>query len=372
MKIVYFIDHLRPDGTQRVLQQLVGGLGERDHTQAVVCLNDSWDERIVRRLQASRAEVRVVGKAAMASGYGIAATWHWLRHSECDVAVTLLFFSDVFGRAIARAAQVPRIVSSIRARNTNYAGWQRALVRWTVPWADTVVLNSVATCDFAIGEEGVLRERIVVIPNGVCADDYLNPVSRATFRAELGLPLEQTLIGSVGRLTHQKGFDLLLQALAQLSRQDIDLVLIGVGEDEAKLRAQTVALGLERRIHFVGYRHDVPRLLGAFDVYVHPARFEGMPNALLEAMAAGCPIVASAVDGNRELIEDGVHGWLVQPEDVDSLAGALIDALCDPATAQRRGAAARQRAIKQFSVDTMVDMWETVLKGQVPVPGQEQ
>ena len=95
-----------------------------------------------------------------------------------------------------------------------------------------------------------------------------------------------------------------------MNKPDFNLVVFGAGEEEASLRTLALKLGLESRVRFAGYRRDLPSLLGALDLYVDPARFEGMPNALLEAMAAACPIVATAVDGNRELIEDGKHGWL--------------------------------------------------------------
>jgi glycosyltransferase involved in cell wall biosynthesis len=131
-----------------------------------------------------------------------------------------------------------------------------------------------------------------------------------------------------------------------------------------RLRAVARGLGVEQRVHFAGYRRDVPRLLGALDLYVHPARFEGMPNALLEAMAAGCPIIASAVDGNRELIEDGVNGWLVPPEDVDALSRAIESALLDGDAALQRGAAAQQRAATEFGVEAVVTAWEAALAGQ--------
>jgi glycosyltransferase involved in cell wall biosynthesis len=100
------------------------------------------------------------------------------------------------------------------------------------------------------------------------------------------------------------------------------------------------------------------------DIYVHPARFEGMPNALLEAMGAGCPIVASAVDGNRELIEDGVHGWLVPPDDATALSEAVQAALSDPEQARRRGLAGKQRAVEHYDTDRMVLAWEGLMKGQ--------
>ncbi len=364
MNILYLIDHLRPDGTQHVLSQLVDGLAVRKHNQTVVCLNDSWDGALVGRLREAGADVRIIGKLALATGSGLLSVWRWLGRAQFDVAITLLFASDVIGRALARAAGVPRIVSSLRARNVHYASWQRSLVRSTMRWADAVVINSAYFRDFAIAEEGAPPERIHVIPNGVRVEDYSAPLTQASLRAELGLPPNGWLLGSVGRLTDQKGFDVLLRALSLLPRRDINLLLVGTGEQEASLRALAATLGLQNRVHFAGYRHDVPRLLGALDLYVHPARFEGMPNTLLEAMAACCPIVASSVDGICDLIEDGVHGWLVPAENASPLAQAIQGALSDPAEMQRRAVAAQQRVAIHFSVEAMVGAWERVLSGK--------
>src|SRR5437867_652706 len=154
MRIVFFIDHLRHDGAQRVLKQLVEGLSARGHEQAIVCMDDSRDDSLVAALRAARAEVRVIGRVPLLCGYGMLLTWRWLRRQRFDVAVTLLFIADAFGRPLAWAARVPRIVSSIRARNTNYPSWKRFVVRQTMRLADIVVINSNSIRDFAITEEG--------------------------------------------------------------------------------------------------------------------------------------------------------------------------------------------------------------------------
>jgi glycosyltransferase involved in cell wall biosynthesis len=363
MRIVYFIDHLRHDGTQRVLKQLVEGLSQRGHEQAIVCLDASWDDDLLAALRDTGARVLVLGRIPLVAGYGLLATWYWLRREKFDVAVTLLFIADMFARPLAWLAHVPRLVSSIRARNTNYSWWKLLAVRMTMRVVDRVIINSESVRDFAVAAEGAPRERTIYIPNGVQASAYGEPLSRTALRAQLDLPPDRLLIGSVGRLSYQKGFDLLLEAFAQIGREDVDLLLLGRGEEEPRLRAQAERLGIQARVHFAGYRQDVPKLLGALDVYVHPARWEGMSNALLEAMAAGCPIVASAVDGSRELIEDGEHGWLVPVEDVNRLSQALGAALCEPVEASRRGAVARTRATEHFDIETMVGAWERVLAG---------
>jgi glycosyltransferase involved in cell wall biosynthesis len=365
MKIVYFIDNLRGDGTQTILVQLISGLAKRGHEQAVVCLNDSYDELILARLRQKLVEVRIVGRMALFCGYGLCSTALWLINRKFDCVVTMLFVSDVVGRGLAWWCRVPRVLSSLRARNIHYSPLQRWLVRITSQVADAVIINNPGTREFAAKFEGIRPERIVFIPNGVHVGRSWESCDPKNLRAEMGLPASGFLLGTVGRLTHQKGIDVLLHALTSLSDHQIGLVIIGTGEMEADLRALAARLCLELQVYFVGYRDDVPKLLPMFDVYVHPARFEGMPNVVLEAMAAARPIVATDIDGTRELIRDGDHGWLVPPENPEALAKAIRLALSDRDEARRRGDAARGRVAEHFNIETMVNAWEKVLLGKV-------
>lgn len=363
MNIVYFIDHLRWDGTQTALSQLVYGLAARGHHQTIVCLNDSWDEELLKRLRQTGAEVRIVGKLPILMGYGIVSLLRWLRKANVDAVVTLLFVSDVIGRSVAKLAGVCWIVSSIRTRNVDYSRLKLWLVRATMPAADVVIVNSAGVREFAIKHEGVCPDRIHVIPNGIDPSRYDSSSQRQSILESAGLhnPRTTTIIGSVGRLTRQKGFDVLVNAFARLKRPECHLLISGVGEEGPALRKLCMKLGVQDHVGFVGYRRDIPRFLKGLDLYVHPARFEGMPNALLEAMAAACPIVATSVDGSMELIEDGIHGWLVPPEDPIALAEAIDVALSNRDEALRRGVAAKQRAVECFSLDAMITSWEGVL-----------
>ena len=351
------------DGTQRALVQLTSGLGARGHCQSVVCLNDSWDPLVLNRLKSVGVDVYIVGKPALLAGYGLGQALRWLRQGQFDVVVTFLLVSDIIGRWLAHRAGVPSIVSSLRARNVDYTRWQRYMVRHTMRWADAVVVNSSALREYSVRMEGAKPETVRVIMNGVDVDDLaVNECDLGALRSELGIPTGVLVVGSIGRLTSQKGYDLLLSAMGLIPGQNFHLVLVGAGEEEARLKGQADSLGLASRVHITGYRRDVPAMLHFLDLYVQPSRYEGMPNALLEAMAAARPIVASAVDGNCDLIEVGLSGWLVPPNDPEALAGALTYALANPGEAQRFGEAAAERVARDFTVNAMVTKYDSLYR----------
>ena len=360
MKILYIIDHLRPDGTQQMLVNLSRGLADRGYAQAVLVLNDSDDQTILERLRIKGIEVQIIGKQNLLKGYGFLRAYRWLRRENFEIVVTLLFVSDVIGRLLAKVAGSKYLISSIRARNIHYTFCQRWLVRTTAKLVDLFVLNSEELRSFVMEKEGVPHDKIIVIPNGVELSTETTSDQRFALYDELGLPRNGTIIGSVGRLTHQKGFDVLLEAFAEIETAGLHLVLIGAGEAGESLQTQARRLKLNGKVHFIGHRYDVPNLLGIFDLYVQPSRFEGMPNTVLEAMAAGRPIIASEVDGICELIEDGIHGWLVSPANKEDLSRAIISFLKDPYEGMRRGLNARMHATENYRLEMMINSWEKV------------
>jgi glycosyltransferase involved in cell wall biosynthesis len=165
----------------------------------------------------------------------------------------------------------------------------------------------------------------------------------------------------VGCLAPRKDQGVLLEALALLAAGGarVRAALVGDGPDRAALEAQARRLGLESRVRFLGERADIELLLPAMDVFVLSSREEGIPNALLEAMAAGLPAVATAVVGTPEVMQDGETGWLVPARDPRALATALGDALARPEEARRRAAAARRAVEERMSIDAMVRRHET-------------
>jgi glycosyltransferase involved in cell wall biosynthesis len=179
-------------------------------------------------------------------------------------------------------------------------------------------------------------------------------------RAELGLGADHVVVGSVSRLVWPKGLDALLAAASRLAERldHVRVLLVGDGPLRQRLEAQTRRLGIEGRVVFAGRRSDVPDLLEMMDIHAAPSVTEGFPMAVLEAMHAGVPSVATAVGGHPEMIVDGETGFLTAPGDVEALADRLARLACDPAARNAMGAAARARARQAFGHASFLDRLE--------------
>lgn len=197
-------------------------------------------------------------------------------------------------------------------------------------------------------------DKLFTIPNGVDIDRYGHPVDRAAMRARLGVPADARLVTIVGKLMEQKGHRVLLDALPTVAERHADLhvVLAGEGPLRDEIVGRAAAAGLGGRVHLVGNRSDVADLLAASDLFVLPSLWEGLPMALLEAMASRLPVVASAVSGSREVVISDESGLLVRPGDPSALAGAMLELLGNADRAARLGLGARARVEDRFSART--------------------
>jgi len=221
--------------------------------------------------------------------------------------------------------------------------------------ADRTVLVSEAQRRRIMG--GGNTERVLVLHNAV---DLRAPMARSadalSVREFLGVPPDFRVVVTVGRVSPEKGMDVLIQAFRML-RQNVEqvmLVLVGEGQERPSLERQVKALGLDRWVRFTGFTETPGDYLEGADLFVLPSRSEGIPNAVLEAMALGIPVVATAVGGVPEIITDGEDGRLVPPEDPGELAGAMAELLRDPQLRTRFIENGKERVEKAFSIEARV------------------
>jgi glycosyltransferase involved in cell wall biosynthesis len=275
-----------------------------------------------------------------------------------------------FGRLAARAAGA-RLVLHEHFADPKMPAYQAVADRLLAPLTDRAIAVSRSTRAFLVEERFVPSSRVRLIYNGAPLDEFAPAGAERgrRVRIELGLPPGVPLVGSIGRLNAQKGHRYLVEATPLLlaARPEARVLIVGDGDLGSELREQASRLGVADRVVFAGHRRDVPDLLAAIDVFCVSSLYEGTPLALFEAMAAGRAVVSTAVDGCREVLDDGVTGLLVAPRDPAGLADALARVLGDPDLREalgRRALEASRRYDVRSCVAQMEALYDEVLAGE--------
>jgi glycosyltransferase involved in cell wall biosynthesis len=285
-----------------------------------------------------------------------------IRRGRYDIVHTHSSKAGILGRWAARLADVPIIVHTVH-------GWghhdrQRTLVRRTYILleritqrvTDRLVVVSPRNLEKGLADSIAVPEKYVTIRSGIELDRFrVSARPREAVRAELGIPQGAVVVGTVTRLSPQKAPLDFVAAAAQVAaqRRDAHFVIVGDGPLRAEVEAQVSALGLAGRVRLTGLRRDVPDLLHSFDIFALTSLWEGLPRVLPQAMAAGLPIVATAVDGNAEAVMDGVNGFLTPAGDPSAMAGALLRMLDGPALRREMGQVG-QTMVEEFGAVKMV------------------
>lgn len=270
------------------------------------------------------------------------------------------FYSSFIGAAAARLSGV-RVIACQRHLKLSDRRAHKWGTRMIHRLAHRILVNSEAIRDHIINHESAKPGKIVVIRNGV-----VRVQSRANSHnelcKELGLDAGSTLVGIVARLQAVKDHRSFIEAAGSVlrSRTGAHFVLVGDGPLRTEIENQAAELGITDHVHLLGDRADVSRLVAAFDLLVLASLHEGLPNAVMEAMSAGVPVVATSVGGTKELIIDGETGYLAPPADSAALADRILFALCDEGHREQIVSAARHRITSAFGIELMVESVETL------------
>lgn len=322
LRVALCITELDPGGAEKALFEIVTRLDRTQWLPKVFCLGPETE--LSRQLVAEGIETVCFG-ATRATQVGvlfrlIRELWRF----QPLAFQTFLFHANIVGRIAGQLAGVPLIYSGLRVAEKRKR-WHMGLDRWTQWFVGMNVCVSEGVRQHAI-QSGLSPRKLCVIPNGIDVAKYANAVPADL--TECGVPRGATTLVSVGRLTHQKGHDLMLQAVAPILLDDpqLHLLIVGEGEERGSLTQLARDLKIETQVHLPGWRADVPEILAACQLFVLPSRWEGMPNALLEALASGLPCVATDVEGVRDLLGRGNPGGIVTPGDVNALRMAVKSA----------------------------------------------
>lgn len=354
LRVLTLVDKPTVTGGAERLAAVVAMKLDPARFESVLCASRRTDEPLLdRELEEAGIPVLALGRRSRLD------LWAWrplvsrLRDGV-DVVHAHMFGSNVWGTVLGRLTGVPVVVAHEHTWSFQGRPLRRFLDRELVGrWADVFVAVSEEDRRKMIEVEGVDPRKIRLIPNGIPSPTN---GSVADVRAELGIEPGAPVLGVVCELRAQKALEVLFEAAALLLPEfpALKVLVAGDGPERARLEAAASELGAADAVLFLGIRRDVPALLAAVDVAVLSSDYEGSPLSVLEYMAAGKPVVSTRVGGVPELVEDGVHGLLVEPRDPAALAVAVAELLRDPERAERLGAQGRERQLREYSLDAMV------------------
>ncbi len=347
----------RIGGAERQAMVLAKGLRRRGWRVSMVALSGTGGTAVAELRESGVAFISLEMRKGLADLRGWLRFHRWLWRERPDVVHAHLPHAAWLARWSRLAAPVPVVIDTLHSSYTGKRGRRvgYGCSRW-LPDHVTAVSHATAASHLAAGM--VCEDHLSVLGNGIEMEAWRpDPNVRSAARRKFGLADEFLWI-AVGRLEAVKDYPTLLRALAN-EPATARLLVLGTGPLEAALVQLAAELGLERRVHFLGFKPNVQRWMQAADGLVLSSRYEGLPMVLLEAGACGLPAVATDVAGTREVIVDGVNGWLARSGDPQALAGAMARLMQMPIEERHTmGELARRRVVEQFRVETVLDRWE--------------
>jgi glycosyltransferase involved in cell wall biosynthesis len=353
-----------PGGTERQMTELIRRLDPARWTVHLACfhMRGAWFDRAA---EGARSVVSFPVTSFRRPSV-LREMWsfgRWCRDNRIVVVHTADMHANMFGLPGAALGGVPVRIGNRREINAARSLTEIAAQRAAYSCAHVIVANCRAAAR-RLMNEAVSARKVRVIPNGLDLESCLPRAIRSRPRRVI----------AVGNLRPEKGHVILVEAAADVLREfpDARFELAGGGSELGRLRARAEALGVSHAVSFVGHRDDVPARLSDADVFVLPSRSEAFPNAVLEAMGAGLPVIASRVGGVPELIEHERTGLLVPPGNPKALAEAICRVLVDPALGAELGRAARGAVLACFSFDRMVTAFDSIYRSELVRRGARQ
>ncbi|MCA9248724.1 MAG: glycosyltransferase [Planctomycetales bacterium] len=351
-RILHIIATLDRAGAEKQLALLARRL-PRDRFDIHVCALTRGGP-LREELTAAGIPVTVLNKRFKADPVSFARLVKLIRRLQPDLIHTWMFTANAYGRAAGQYAGVSRMIASERCVDPWKSGWQFAIDRRLARATNRIVANAPAVADFYT-QHGLAPSKLRVIANGI-EQPGPSRLLRGELLSRFDLPVDVPLIGAVGRFWPQKRMKYLIWSaeLLHLLHPQAQLLIAGDGPQLAQAMRYCSLLDGDDYVHFLGQRNDVPDILPHLDLFWHVSGYEGLPNAVMEAMAAALPVVATDVAGNRDLIEHGETGMLVASNDRRELVRASDRLIGNAALREKIGRAAQAQVLETYAAEKMV------------------
>lgn len=354
-------------GLERVILSLVANIDRTRFTPSF-CALYAPDPAMYRKLSRLGLSCTIIDKGEGINYYLPFRLAGLLRREQIELVNSHDIGATLFAAPAARLAGITKVVhtdhSQILAKK-RFPGVYRLILRHLVTH---IIPVSQDLSRYLVRTMQIDQAKITTIPNGIDVLPFATVHDVSCLRKELGIPEKNRIVGTIGRLVEQKGTEYLIRGFAQLAHKypDTTLVIVGKGELRFNLEHLVDDLTLGNKIIFTGIREDIPELMNLFDIFVLPSLWEGQPITIIEAMAAGKPVVATDVGGNRELLMHGEFGLLVPPKGPEALARAMERLFADPHLAEKLGERARAHATVELSSSSMTKRYENVFSSLFP------
>jgi glycosyltransferase involved in cell wall biosynthesis len=354
-------------GLERVVLSIVKEIDRRKYDPSFCTLLPPAPG-MLEKMQELEVPCHILDKGAGVNYFLPIALRNLLLREKIQIVNSHDIGATLYAAVAAQLAGVPAVVHTehsqilTKTRHLGIYGWVlNRLVSYSISVSSDLERYLVETF-------GLPPKNVRTIPNGIDVSRFIFSHDVSYLREELNLRDCDTVIGTIGRLTTQKGIDTLLAAfqLLQATRSNVRLVVVGEGELRNSLTKLAERLGIQEKVVFTGIRKDIPNLLHLFDVFVLSSLWEGQPIAIMEAMAAARPIVATAVGGNAEILKDGDYGLIVPPSDPAAMAKAIEALISDPELARAIAEKASAYARTHLDDRIMVRNYESVFSTLMP------
>ncbi|MDP6112012.1 MAG: glycosyltransferase [Planctomycetota bacterium] len=350
-RIQYIIATLDRAGAEGQLTALLTRLDRSRFEPHLICLTRGGHHEAA--LKDAGVPYEILGKSGKADPFAVLRLRKLMKKFKPEILHTWMFTSNAYGRVAGILAGVPIRIAAERAVDSWKTWPYKVTDRLLAPWTHRIVGNCEAIREFVASETRADRKKLAVIPNGVDV---------SLFEPKQHTAKEEVCFCTIGRLASQKRMDLFIKALSILSKrkQRVRGVIAGDGPLRDDLQKLATEEGIADRVDFIGATEDVPGLLARSDTFILASDWEGMPNVVLEAMASGLPVVGTAIDGTKEIVEEGGTGFLVPSDDAEALATAMNELTASVELRSRMGQAGRHRAESEYSMERMVERYESL------------